>query len=79
MTYLCYEYSIRNTSLETITEEKDLGFEIDRDLNIHMHVSKGVNKASIMLGLVRATFKSINATTLARLLSTMVRPHLVPT
>ena len=52
----CYEYSMINTSLEAITDEKNLGVTIDRDLKFHMHVSKAVNKASIMLGLIRATF-----------------------
>ena len=28
----CYEYSMRNTSLEAITEKKDLGVTIDWDL-----------------------------------------------
>ena len=56
----CYEYSMRNTSLEAITEEKDLGVTIDRDLKFHMHVYKAMNKASRMLGLVRATFTCID-------------------
>ena len=72
----CYEYSMKNTSLEAITEEKDLGVIIDRDLKFHRHVSKAVNKASRMLGLVRATFTCIDETTLPKLFTTMVRPHL---
>ena len=35
-----YEYSRRNTSLEAITEEKDLGVTIDGDLKFHMHRPK---------------------------------------
>ena len=66
---------MRNTSLETITG-KDLSVTIDRDLNFHMHVSKAVNKASIMLGLVRATFIWLDETTLPRLFTTLVRPNL---
>jgi len=54
---------MRNTSLEAITEENDLGVTIDRDLKFRMYVSKAVNKASRMLGLVRATFTCINETT----------------
>ena len=72
----CYEYSMRNTSLEAITEEKDLGVTIDRDLKFHMHVSKVVDKASKMLGRVIATFTCIDETTLPMLFTTMVRPHL---
>ena len=50
----CYEYSMRNTSLETITE-KDFSVTIDRDLKFHMHVSK----ASRLLGFVRETLTCI--------------------
>jgi len=56
----CYEYSMSNTSLEAITDEKGLGDTIDRDLKFHMHVSKGVNKSSRIRGLVRATFTCID-------------------
>ena len=71
-----YEYSMKNTSLESITDEKDLGVTIDQDLKFHLHVSKAVNKASRMLRLVRATFTCLDETTLPKLFTTMVRPHL---
>ena len=58
----CYEYSMRNTSLEAITEEKDLGVTIDRDLKFLMHVLKAVSLASRMLELVRPTFTCIDET-----------------
>jgi len=67
---------MRNTSLEAITEEKDLGVTVERDLKFHIHVFTAVNKASIMLGLVRATFTCIEETILPRLFTTLVRPHL---
>jgi len=75
-TNLCHEYSKRTTSLEAITEEKDLGVTIDRDLNFHMYVSKAVSRVTRMLGVVRATFIYIDKTTVPRLFSTMVHPHL---
>jgi len=67
---------MKTTSLEAITEEKDLGVTVDRDLIFHMCVSKAVNKALKMLGLVRETFTCIDETTLPRLCTTMVSPHL---
>jgi len=67
---------MRNTSLDAITEEKGLGVTIDRDLKFHMHVSKVVNKASKMLGRVRATFTCIDETTLPMPFTIMIRPHL---
>ena len=66
---------MRTTSLEVITE-KDLGVTVDRDLKFHRHVSKAVNKASIMLGFVRATFTCIDKMTRPRLFNAIVRPHL---
>ena len=61
---------------EAITEEKDLGVTIDWDLILHIHVSKTVNKASRMIGLVRATFTCIDETIFPRVFTTMVRLHL---
>ena len=63
---------MRNTSLDTITEDKDLGV---RDLKFPMHVSKAVNKQSRMLGLVRETLTCIDETTLPRLFNTTVLPY----
>jgi len=45
-----YEYSMRNTSLEAITEEK--GVTIDRDMKFHKHVSKAVKKRQECLDLL---------------------------
>ena len=67
---------MRNSSLEAITEEKDLCVTIGRDLKFQMHVSKAVNKASRILGLVRVTLTYIVEMTLPRLFTTMVCPHL---
>ena len=71
-----YEYNMSSTALEPTTDEKDLGVTIDQDLKFHLHVSKAVNKASRMLGLVRATFTCLDELTLPKLFTTMVRPHL---
>ena len=67
---------MNDTTLETTSDEKDLGVTIDSDLKFQAHVSKAVNKASRMLGLVRATFTCIDEITLPKLFSSMVRPHL---
>ena len=53
-----------------------MGVTIDRDLKFHMHVSKAVNKALRMLGLIRVASTCIDETTPSRLFTTMVRPHL---
>ena len=48
-----YEYRVNSTSLEPTTDER-IWESIDHDLKFHMHVSKALNKASRMLGLVSA-------------------------
>ena len=71
-----WEYCMNDTTLETTSDEKDLGVTIDSDLKFQAHVSKAVNKALRMLGLVCATFTCIDETTLPKLFTSMVRPHL---
>ena len=70
-----WEYHMNGTTLEATSDEKDLGVTVDRDLKFHLHVSKAVNKASRMLGLVRATFTCLDESTLPKLFTSMVRPE----
>ena len=58
-------------------EEKGLGIIIDCELGFHKHLAAAVVKGSKMLGVVRATFTRLDETTLPRLYTTRVRPHLV--
>ena len=70
---------MNGTTLEATSDEKDLGVTVDlrvtvdRDLKFHLHVSKAVNKASRMLGLVRATFTCLDESTLPKLFTSMAR------
>ena len=41
-------------------EEKDLRVEIDQNLNFDNHIQKQINKANIILGIIRRTFDYIN-------------------
>jgi hypothetical protein len=70
------DYQMGDSMLNTTSCVKDLGVFIDEDLKFHQHVAMAVNKASRMLGLVRATFTCLDETTVPRLFTTMVRPHL---
>ena len=63
-------------SMKSTADKKDLGVVVDKGLKFHLHVSKAVSKASRMLGLVRATFSCLDESTVPRLFTTMVRPHL---
>ena len=53
-----------------------LGVTIDNELKFHRHISNAVNKASRLLGLVKATFTWLDEITVPRLFTAMVRPHL---
>ena len=72
-----WEYHMNGTTLEATSDERDIGVTVDRDLKFHLHVSKAVNKASMMLGLVRATFTYmyLDESTLPKLFTSMVRPY----
>ena len=69
-------YQMNGTTLDITHAEKDLGVTVDEDLKFHKHIANAVNKASRMLGLIRKTFTLLDETTVPRLFTAMVRPHL---
>jgi len=69
-------YEMNGAALDITHAEKDLGLTVDEDLKFHKNVVKVVNKASRMLGLIRKTFSLLEQTTVPRLFTTMIRPHL---
>ena len=48
-----HTYSINNSPLEQINQEKDLGILIDNKLKFHEHVSYVVNKANCIPAIIR--------------------------
>ena len=62
--------------LEAITEEKDLGVLVDKELKFHKQAAAAVNKANSVLGVVKRTFTMRDETTFPLLYKTLVRPHL---
>ena len=67
---------MHDVTLESTAHENGLCVVVDEGLTFHLHVSKAVSKASRMLVLVRATFSCLDESTVPRLFTTMVRPHL---
>ena len=51
-----HEYSMESTTLEAITEEKDLGVIVDDKLKFDRHAEAQTNKANKILGLIRRSF-----------------------
>ena len=71
-----YEYNMGDLTLETATEENDLGVIIDEKLKFDKHTEAQVNKANKVLGLLRRSFETLDNETLVWLFKALVRPHL---
>ena len=62
--------------LEEISIEKDLGVNVDRDLNFTEHVHAQTVKANRLLCLIRRSFTYLDEESLPLLYMSIVRPHL---
>ena len=71
-----YEYNMGDRTLETATEEKDMGVIIDEKLQFDKHTEVKANKANKVLGLLRRSFETLDKETLVWLFKALVRPHL---
>jgi len=69
------KYQMETEMLGNTRIEKDLGVFIDEELNFHAHVSKAEEKASRLLGLIRATCTCLNTVTILRLFTTIWYDH----
>ena len=70
------KYQMRGTTLEAVSQEKDLGVTVDDKLLFHQHVAAAANKASRMLYLIKSTFTCLDQSTVPLLYKSLVRPHL---
>ena len=68
-------YDLKFHTLDRVEEETDLGVTVDHQLKFSKHVDIKISKANKILGLIRHTFKHLNAQTLTSLFITLVRPH----
>ena len=62
--------------LEHVFEEKDLGVNVDMELNFEEHISTKVNKANAIMGLIRRTFNYLDERLFKTLYTTFVLPHI---
>ena len=69
-------YQLGDTVLQQTTSEKDLGVTIDSTLSFDTHITAAVNKANRVMGVIRRTFKHLDAETFKLLYKSLVRPHL---
>ena len=71
-----HRYSIYSNEIEHVFEEKDLGVILDSDLTFDEHISKKVQKANAIVGLIRRTFSFLDEKSFIKLYTSFVRPHL---
>ncbi len=64
------------TTLESVTEEKDLGVLKDDELKFHKLVSAAISNANQTLGIVKRTFDTLDKELLLIVYKHQVRPHL---
>jgi len=69
-------YNIKGVALESVDSYKDLGVIVDSHLLFDKHISKKVNKAYSMLGILERNFKDVSGECFINLYKTMVRPIL---
>ena len=62
--------------LDTTTNEKDLGVHADSNVTFEHHVEDVVNKANIMLGMIRRANTFLYGPTLMKLNTSLIRPLL---
>ncbi len=71
-----YDYFMENVKLEHVSGENDLGIFTDNRLKFDTHIGTKVNKVNYILGQIRRTFSYLDKTSLLRLYTSLVRPHL---
>jgi len=69
-------YNIKGVALENVDSYKYQGVTDDSHLKFDKHISEKVNKAYMMLGILRRNFKDVSCECFLNLYKTMVRPLL---
>ena len=65
-----------SSTLQSVTEERDLGVIIDDKLNFDQHIGNIVRKANTVLGLIKRSFRYLNIECFLLLYKSLVRPLL---
>lgn len=69
-------YNIKDTTLETVKVERDLGVLISDDLKVSQQCAKAVKTSNRVLGMIKRTFNSRKSEVIIPLYKSLVRPHL---
>ena len=68
-------YVIDNTTLEVVDGIKDMGVYYDSLLSFDKHISEKVNKAYMMLGIIKRNFEYISKNCFVMLYKSLVISH----
>ena len=71
-----HSYHLNDHLLESTHSEKDLGVNIDDSLKFHVHTAAASKKANQILGAIKKSYHTRDASTISSLYKAMVRPHL---
>ena len=73
-----FDYSMQEgqSPLQTSSQEKDLGVNVDDQLKFSYHIEKAVSRANSTLGLIRRSFEYLDEESLTLLYKAKVRPIL---
>jgi len=74
--YTLADHSNQEAVLERYDKVKDLGVWFDEKLSFREHIQDKINKAYVMLGIIKRYFRHLTIPTLVLLYKTMVRSHL---
>ena len=69
-------YEGGSVDLEVVPHEKDIGVTIDGKMNFDKHIQTQINKANMMVGIIRRSFKLMDMETFCLIFKALVRPHL---
>ena len=72
----CSNYSMNGVELCKVSEEKDLGVTISKDLKPEKHCSEVVKTANKLIGFIGRTFQFKSDKVILSLYNALVRPHL---
>ena len=69
-------HTLRGHQLEVVDHEEDLGVIINCELTFYLHIAQKVNKANMVLGIIRNSFLYLDKESFMFLYKAIIRPHL---
>jgi len=70
------KYQMGGKELSEVTEERDLGVIVSKDLKVGNQCAKAASKGNQILGMISRTFECKNKEIMLHLYKSLVRPHL---